>query len=84
MDQLPLLCQVARCVAYITSIAQVTTFKFVNKTLLLDKRWISFSHFKIALNFLADEHWRPGRVNFVTQNTPKNAIVLNLLFSRLK
>ena len=80
MDELPLLCQVARCVAYITCIAQVTTFKFVNKTLLLDKRWISFSPFKIALNFLADEHWRPGRVNFVTQNTPKNAIVLNYFF----
>ena len=80
MDELPLLCQVARCVAYITCIAQVTTFKFVNKTLLLDKRWISFSHFKIMLNFLADEHWRHGRVNFVTQNTPKNAIILNYLF----
>ena len=80
MDELPLLCQVARCVAYITCIAQVTTFKFVNKTLLLDKRWISFSHFKIALNFLADEHWRHGRVNFVTQNTPRNAMVLNYFF----
>ena len=74
------LCQLTTCVAYITCITQVTTFKFVNKTLLLDKRWLSFSHFKIVLNFLADEHWRHGGVNFVTQNTPKNAIVLNYFF----
>ena len=57
---------VARCVTNITCIAQVT-FKFVNKTLLVDKRWLSFSHFKIALNLLADKHWRHGRVNFVAQ-----------------
>ena len=56
----------SRCVTNITCIAQVT-FKFVNKTLLVDKRWLSFSHFKIALNLLAEKYSRHGRVNFVTQ-----------------
>ena len=60
MDELSLLC------SNITCIAQVT-FKFVNKILLVDKRWLSFWHIKIAFNLLADKHWRHGRVNFVTQ-----------------
>ena len=33
--------------------------------------------FQDLLNFLADEPWRDGGVNFVTQNTPRNAMVLN-------
>ena len=47
-------------VSDITCIAQVL-FKSVVKTLLVDKRWFSFSHFKIAFNLLADKHWRHGR-----------------------
>ena len=43
------------------------TFKFVNKTLLVDKRWLNFLYFKIMFNLSADKHWRHGNVNFVTQ-----------------
>ena len=38
-----------------------------HETLLVDKRRLSFSHFKIAFNLLADKHWRHGRVKFVTE-----------------
>ena len=38
-----------------------------HETLLVDKRWLSFLHFKIAFNLLAEKHWRHGRVKFVTE-----------------
>ena len=31
------------------------------------KRWLTFLHFKIAFNPLAEKHWRHGRVKFVTE-----------------
>ena len=59
------LVQMAACETNITCIAQVT-FKFVNKALLVHNRWLSFSHFELSFNLLADKYGLYSRVDLLT------------------
>ena len=51
--------EVAAIVTNISCIAQVT-LKFINYTLLVDRRWLDFSNFKVFVEFYADEHGLNG------------------------
>ena len=60
------LMQMATCETNITYIAQVT-FKFLNKTLLVHNRWLSFAQFKILFDLVADKYRLDICTNLLTQ-----------------
>ena len=55
--------EVAASVTNISCIAQVT-LKFINYTLLVNRRWLDFSNFKVFVEFAADEHGLNGGPDF--------------------
>jgi len=60
------LMKMATCETDITYIAQVT-FKFVNKTLSVHNRWLSFAQFKILFDLVADKYWLNSGTDLLTK-----------------
>ena len=55
--------EVAASVTNISCIAQVT-LKFINYTLLVNRRWLDFADFQVFVEFSADEHGLNGGPDF--------------------
>lgn len=60
------LMQMPACESNITRITQVT-FKFVNKTLLVQNVWLSFTQLKILFDLVADKYGLNSNMNLLAQ-----------------